>query len=479
MAKTSKFRAYLAAMIVNITTLSLGVSIGWMSPTAPALQSDTPPFGTEPLSDQIISWLGSLQYAGGVAGVLFWGQITEKFGRKPAGYLLCIPLLIGWSSVLFAQNHVWLIVGRFIMGFSVIGALIIVPSYVSEISEDSYRGSLGSFIILFFNLGVVLAYFVGSILSVRNLTIFCASIPIVFLCFFYFLPESPVYLWSKGKKSKAQESLLWFRSGNNVLVEQELEILNSVMKSDKSVASIPVSRLYDKKGTIKAMINSLQLFTVQQFCGILMLLTYSSIIINKSEINFSFHTAAVIIGLVQLIASWITSLIIDRFNRRTLLILSNIGMSVTLFTIGLFFYSQKYYYETNFLPNWVPFICMCIHVIFYCLSAPMGYIITCETLVPEIRPLAFSVIVFWGTSMSFLSIKIYVFLVDNFYMQGNFWFFSLWCIFAVIYTIFFIPETRGKSLVEVLKTLNGEQNTKINKTYEYEACSSVIPIGDK
>lgn len=71
--------------------------------------------------------------------------------------------------------------------------------YVKEISEDSWRGALGSLTMTVCKLGVIFVYAVGMAASYKVNQIVYLTIAGTHVLLFCFMPESPNYLLKIGK----------------------------------------------------------------------------------------------------------------------------------------------------------------------------------------------------------------------------------------------------------------------------------------
>ncbi|KOB77538.1 Sugar transporter 4, partial [Operophtera brumata] len=100
--------------------------IGWLSPMGPLLKSTSTP-ASEPFSDADVSWLAAALPLAAICGIPFFSYSSDRFGRK-----------LSWIT------PTALIVARVIAGLAAGGCFIVVPVYIKEISEDSWRGALGS-----------------------------------------------------------------------------------------------------------------------------------------------------------------------------------------------------------------------------------------------------------------------------------------------------------------------------------------------
>jgi MFS family permease len=129
-----------------------------------------------------------------------------------------------------------LLIGRFLAGLAAGGVFVLVPLYISEISENNVRGILGSFFIFSINFGTLLMFVAGSYLSYSLVPKLMISLPIIFVLTFVFLPETPQHLLKCGKTKQAEISLKFLRgckSGKDVSEKIKNELLELSKKIDE------------------------------------------------------------------------------------------------------------------------------------------------------------------------------------------------------------------------------------------------------
>lgn len=112
---------------------------------------------------------------------------------------------------MIGSSVVILLVGRFLAGLAAGGVFVLVPMYVSEISEDKVRGVLGSFFIFSINFGTLIMFVAGNYLSYSLVPRIMISFPIIFALTFVFMPESPQHLLKCGRVQQAENSLKFLR----------------------------------------------------------------------------------------------------------------------------------------------------------------------------------------------------------------------------------------------------------------------------
>ncbi|XP_045769659.1 organic cation transporter protein-like [Maniola jurtina] len=158
------------------------------------------------------SHLGSLAQSmlqiGILGGSLFYGHISDRYGRRIA----CTLAL--FSEVLFvalsaAASKLWIfIVLRFFIGTAVGGTMLCCFVILVELSGKSFRPFITSlsevsYLISYFTLPII-AYFLRDWRQLQMAT----SLPWIFVVFYYYLiPESPRWLITRGKMEEAIETL--------------------------------------------------------------------------------------------------------------------------------------------------------------------------------------------------------------------------------------------------------------------------------
>ena len=90
--------------LVNFITITHGATIGWLSPIILILQSDNSPFDSGPVTNEQISWLGSIILLGGFIGNFIYAAINNYFGRKISVITLGIPSIV--STIFYLLDRV-------------------------------------------------------------------------------------------------------------------------------------------------------------------------------------------------------------------------------------------------------------------------------------------------------------------------------------------------------------------------------------
>lgn len=102
-------------------------------------------------------------------------------------------MIASWNQVEIVLTAV------FISGLG--GAVILIgPLYVAEICQTSIRGALTSGCIIFYGLGVLLAYVFGGYMSYYVNVYTQLTISVLYIFLVSVLKESPLFLMKKGRE---------------------------------------------------------------------------------------------------------------------------------------------------------------------------------------------------------------------------------------------------------------------------------------
>ena len=143
-------------------------------------------------------------------GSLIGGFLMETVGRLRTLQIGAIPCVAGWILIALSENIPMILVGRVLSGLATAMATSPAIVYITEVARPELRGSLMSFGPTLASFGMVLSYVKGAFLPWRTvawLSIAYAIVPIVLVQFF--VPESPVWLVSRGRIAEAKKALEW------------------------------------------------------------------------------------------------------------------------------------------------------------------------------------------------------------------------------------------------------------------------------
>ncbi|XP_034946361.1 facilitated trehalose transporter Tret1-like [Chelonus insularis] len=451
-----KWRQILAAIIINIANLSYGVTMGWASPVIPLFLNPNNPVSEEPLTSEDISWLQSVMCIAGIPVLPLCSLIAERFGRKIIGYLIGISFATSWFLTIFAINFQYLIIARIFAGVGGGFLYFLAPLYVTEISGDSIRGLLGTFMLFALNIGIFLAYILGALLSYKLFAICSLSFSVIFFVCFLFMPETPTFLVRKDRITDATKSLMWLKNRDKAAVDQELLRLRTLVKEYTNVNKpVGLYDLFRDRATIKGFIIANGLLSGQQTCGITAMLTYASMIFQLSGSSLSPNAATVIVGGIQIIGSGLSTLFIEKAGRRPLILISCLGMLLCHCAVATFLFLQSLSIDVSSL-RWIPLVALSVYVITYSLGmGPAPFIVATEVFSSEIAALGCSISMTVMIVVAFAMLKFFPLAIELLNLYGCFYLLAAFCGCTLTFTYFIVPETKGRSIEFIINKLNG------------------------
>jgi MFS transporter, putative metabolite transport protein len=157
-------------------------------------------------------WEG-LIVASSLIGILFGapigGVLGDKFGRKPLFMIDMGLFLVGSAAQFFVETPAQLFWVRLLMGIAVGVEYGVGWPLMSEFAPARLRGRLMGLTLVAFYVGFMTAFIVGYVLdstTTLDWRIILGSSTVIALILFvsrFGLPESPRWLWSKGRKDEA------------------------------------------------------------------------------------------------------------------------------------------------------------------------------------------------------------------------------------------------------------------------------------
>jgi sugar porter (SP) family MFS transporter len=274
------------------------------------------------------SWMSTATLLGAMLGALAAGRIADLVGRRDVIMATAALFTLGAFVSAIAPSELVLLVGRLVVGFGVGAISVAAPLYISEIAPIARRGTMICIFQLMVTTGILLAYiglvafpedshwrFLLGAGAVAGLTLNGLALLLV---------ESPVWLALMGDRdtARAVETQLGLDSTSG-----ELRGVHSTARDARS----GLSAVFSPAGR-GAIFIGIGLFFVTQFVGINAVIYYSTANLKKladatSEFGVA-NSTAVLLATVNVMATLVAVVLIDRVGRRPLLLVSLIGVAV-------------------------------------------------------------------------------------------------------------------------------------------------------
>lgn len=441
--------------------LSAGTVFGWSSPAGiPMLEHNAAGF---PIDAEQWSWVGSMITLGAALICALAGLIINAFGRKRSMILMVVPFLVGWALVIWATGIEMLLVGRFLLGASGGAYFVMSPMYIGEIAQKDIRGALGTYFQLMVTMGILLVYALGYGLSVFTFSLICAVIPIVFAAIFVFMPETPLFWVSKNRTEDAVKSLQRLR-GSEYDYSGEL----TELQDDEERRRLEHSSVWQalrRPATMRAISISVGLMFFLQLSGINIVIFYTSSIFKSANTGIEPELATILVGVMQVLATFAASMVVDRLGRRVLLLISISVMALCKIMLGVYFLLKDEDEAKVASIGFLPVLALCLYIVVFSLGfGPIPWLMVGELFAPDIKGVAgsaagsFSWLFAFAVTKSFDSIQIAIGTGPTFFLLSGF------SLVGTAFVWFVVPETKGKTLAEIQVMLGAERRMDTDTT---------------
>lgn len=325
---------------------------------------------------------------------------------------------------------------------------------------------------------------------------------VLYYLFLFFVPNSPRWLAMKGEEEKALQILT--RASSK---EDALQTISSIKESLKDVnieQKTPLKELF-KPALKLVLFIGIAIAILQQITGINAVFFYAPMIFEQTGIgkDASF-SQAILVGLTNLVFTVLAMWLIDKIGRKMLLIIGFTGIFISMGILSYSFASATYQIDlqniTSLLPatdwssiqgivynsdiefrtaiesligvdaakenlsaivnqsisinSWLVLIGIIGFVASFAISVgPVMWVLFSELFPNTVRGLAISFAGFINSAISFSVQLIFPWELNTIGNTPTFLIYGIFGLVGLIFTLIWLPETRGKSLEEVEKLM--------------------------
>ena len=399
----------------------------------------------------------SSMLVGAIFGSGASGPMSDRLGRRRVVFIIAIIYIVGALILAFAPSMPILVLGRLIIGLAVGGSTAIVPVYLSEMAPTEQRGSLSSLNQLMITIGILSSYLINyafTPIEGWRWMLGLAIVPsVILLIGVAFMPESPRWLLEHRSEKAARDVMkLTFKDSEIDKEIADMKEINSISESTWNVLKSPWLRPTLIIGSIFALL--------QQIIGINAIIYYAPTIFNKAGLgNATSILGTVGIGTVNVLITIVAIMIIDKIDRKRLLVIGNIGMVASLLIMAVLIWTIGIQSSA-----WIIVACLTLFIIFFGFTwGPVLWVMLPELFPMRARGAATGVAALVLSIGSLLVAQFFPILTDVLPVEQVFLIFAAIGICALIFVIKYLPETRGRSLEEIEADLRSRTNaTNVN-----------------
>ncbi|KAL7472581.1 hypothetical protein ACHAXS_012952 [Conticribra weissflogii] len=383
---------------------------------------------------------------GGPFGAITAGSVVDTRGRRGSLIINTYTFLVGGILQTFAKNMLFITIARFIIGFASGFSSVLVPIFLGELAPPTLRGTLGTLTQFCLVTGIfvsdLLAFPFATESSWRVLFSVTIMLSVAQITCFPFLIESPRWLLHRDKNSRRARFIIKKLRGLRHDHEIETEVNHFVSASHAQACDDSEERTTSGGAFVamtkdnrirKLLVCSLILQMAQQLCGINAVFYYSTMFFDGLIENPLIGTA--IVGGVNVAATYVALLLMERSNRRTLILWSAGGMLVSC--MGLVVCLLGYFDKMASLFFVVTFVCF-----FEIGLGPIPWLIVAEMFEAKYVSTAMSASCQVNWACNFIVGIVFPYLQTS---LGAYSFvpFAIVLLMTIIFVMTWLPETKG------------------------------------
>ncbi|KAL0994547.1 hypothetical protein UPYG_G00123810 [Umbra pygmaea] len=253
----------------------------------------------------------SIHYLGALVGTFLSGQMSDRFGRKPALFAMMFFQTVATFAQIFSPNWEVFTFIFFFVGAGSVSNYVIAYVLGSEILSPGSR-------VMFSALGVFLASAIGYMLMPavaffirgwRWLLMPMTGFGLIYIPLWWLIPESPRWLLSQGRVEEAEAILREAAKKNRVTAP---EVIFTPSELEDSLA------MKDKRHTILNVIGSCNILSITILCSLLWIIIscgYYALILNTSNLHGNPYFNCFLSGVAEVPAYFIALLLLRYCSR--------------------------------------------------------------------------------------------------------------------------------------------------------------------
>ncbi len=448
--KKTRLVVYFVGFTAALAGLLFGLDVGVISGAQQFIQQEFQ------VPDWIVESIVSALLWGAVFGTLISGYFSSHFGRRKTILMSAVIFIVGSLLCSLADNAELLIGARFILGTAVGLASFTAPLYLSEISPQRARGAMISMYQLMITIGIVMAFlsdaWLASYATFGGTTgghwrVMLGIIALPAAAMFtgvFFLPESPRWLFLKGRREDAIAVLVHLQL-------EKLEIESEVREIEESlrVKQSGLHLFLRNANFRRAIFLGMGLQTIQQLTGINVVMFYAPHIFKLAGFTTTSGQmgGTVIIGVTNVLATFIAIAFVDRLGRKPIMYAGFIVMGLAMLTVGYFFKSDI---EAHPQLGYPAIFALLTYIVGFAMSAGPIVWVLCSEIYPNAGRdfgITFSTATNWCVSamvgQTFLTLLHTLGSGNTFLMYGGL------NVLFIIFFLLYVPETKGVSLEKI------------------------------
>ncbi|XP_014207253.1 facilitated trehalose transporter Tret1-like isoform X2 [Copidosoma floridanum] len=448
----------LVVLVFNIVKFSSGTSLGFTVVLLGKFHNETT--FEIPMSLAYQSWFGAYCFTGPV-GAIAIAIVAHLIGSRTTLLLGSSLFVASWVIFYYARSAAHLLIAQAIVGINISTILGPGVAYVVEISQPNLRSTFMATTNLSMILGQFFTVLLNNWLHWRTIVLVNLAFPIVGLVSMFFFPESPHWLASKGKYEEAERSLAWLRGwATPEDVEVEFRLLRETQqksRKDLSTSSLTGRRrlanmfkLYVERSFYIPLAIICLTFLIQALVGSHTVQTFAIRLFKILNSPLDKKMAGTIFDGLRIAGAIVCISTVHLLGRRKLMFFSLAAGAITylMAAVSIHLTTRKYLEAEVYL--YLPSVMIIASTFVF--AAGLDKVVNMlngELFPSRFRNVGTGVGSFVGAVFSMIMSKQFLYMIDYMTIQGVFLFFGVMSAFGFVLLYRMIPETEGKTLMEI------------------------------
>lgn len=186
------------------------------------------------------------------------------------------------------------------------------------------------------------------------------------------------------------------------------------------------------------------LMIMNQFSGGFLMTNYAAKIFKDVGSSLEPGICAIIIAVLQLVGTYVATILVDRVGRKILILVSMVSVSFGMLAMGIFSYLDKTGVDVSEY-RLVPVFGLSFVVLIGCIGiSTLPYVVLTELLPTKVRSVGMAICMASLAFIAFMVLKFFPILNEIIEFYGCMWLFATVCFLGSVFIYFLLPETKGK-----------------------------------
>lgn len=391
---------------------------------------------------------------GTVIGALLGNIPTEHFGRKPTLIAIGVLYLVSALGSALAPDPYTFSLMRFVGGVGVGVSSIVAPAFIAEIAPPAMRGRLVALYQFQIVFGILVAFFSNYALTEFfglgwRVMLGIETLPaLIFLFLVLGVPESPRWLLLRKNDEAGCRRVL--------AITDPASVDRVVAEIRHARAEFTLDSLFARPYAFPMLLAFL-VAAFNQLSGINFIIYFAPRVFELAGLDSSSALlSSAGIGLVNLFATMLGMYMIDRAGRRTLMLIGSVGYIVSLATVAWAFATAA----SGMMVVLFVFLFIASHAVG---QGAVIWVFISEIFPNNVRAKGQSL----GSGTHWVFAALITLLMPSvlavFEPSSIFAFFAAMMVLQLLFVVFLMPETKGRSLESLAEGLSSHDHPSFDE----------------